>query len=179
MLTPTSSAAADCASARAVATPIRRPVKPPGPSPTAIRSTSANVSPSLLERLLREHEQLPPRAPGRSPATGSWRRSTPAPGRASSSDRDGGRGRGGVEAEDDHRVDRPLDADRAPVAAAVLEADARRDALGIQAGRRADLRPLDERHAVGRELVGEHAGILVVEVAEAVEVEMRDGTVPS
>ena len=38
-----------------------------------------------------------------------------------------------------------------------------------------DLRPLDERHTVGREVVGQQRRVLGAEVAEPVEVEVRDG----
>ena len=64
--------------------------------------------------------------------------------------------------------------DPAPVAAEVLEAHARRDVQPGQAVAR-DLGPLDERDAVGRELVVEQLGLLVAEaLREAVEVEVRD-----
>ena len=56
-LTPTSGSPRPCASARAVAMPIRSPVKLPGPTPTAIRSTSSQPTPGRRQRLLRRAQQ--------------------------------------------------------------------------------------------------------------------------
>ena len=52
VLTPTTGSPRPCASARAVAMPIRRPVKLPGPTPTASRSTSSQPTPARRQRLL-------------------------------------------------------------------------------------------------------------------------------
>ena len=65
-LTPTSGSPRACASARAVEIPIRSPVKLPGPTPTAIRSTSSQPSPACSERRL-GGAQEPVRVPGADP----------------------------------------------------------------------------------------------------------------
>ena len=61
--TPTSSDPRACASARAVAMPIRRPVNEPGPTPTAIRSTASQ--PPASARRARPRPAAPSRAGGR------------------------------------------------------------------------------------------------------------------
>ena len=64
---PTSSAPVACASARAVATPIRSPVNVPGPTPTAMRSTSAQARPASLEQPRARAAAAAAAWPGRSP----------------------------------------------------------------------------------------------------------------
>ena len=77
-LTPTSGSPLPCASARAVEIPIRSPVKLPGPTPTAIRSTCSQPSPACSSAA-----SAAPRSrfacPGRTPGSGSSRTSKTVP----------------------------------------------------------------------------------------------------
>ncbi len=67
------------------------------------------------------------------------------------------------------------DRDPAGVAAGVLERDARGDRdAGLGERLLGDRRPLDEGDPLGAEVVGQQRRVLVVEAAEAVEVEVRD-----
>ena len=77
--TPTSGRSRAWASARAVAMPSRRPVKPPGPTPTAIRSTASQPRPR--QRPPRPARAGGSRGAGRSPGGGSSRPRQPAAGR--------------------------------------------------------------------------------------------------
>ena len=76
--TPASGSPRAWASARAVAIPWRRPVKPPGPTPTAIRSTSSQPAPA---RSSTSSTSASRRVawPGRAPGSGSSRASTAGP----------------------------------------------------------------------------------------------------
>ena len=97
---PTSGIRRAWPSARAVATPIRRPVNVPGPMPTAIRSISAQRGGLTLEQLRDERHQLR-RVPWAN--AGGWIVSTLEFDAGFVVEQsDGGRRCGGVEAEDFH-----------------------------------------------------------------------------
>ena len=172
--TPTSSADSDCARPRAVATPTRRPVKVPGPTPTAMRSISRQLTPAATSssRAIASRRVA---CPGCAPAAGSSRacvvRRPPdaaqqrlpmwtCRGRARSR-----------RAVPRRRLGALVDVDPSPVAAAVTErhAHARARELGVRV-----LRPLDERDPSRPEVVGEQIGILALEARESVEIQVRD-----
>ena len=150
-----------------MATPSRRPVKPPGPIPTQMRATSSQPIAGLLERLLeqrlqrlgvaralaraRDRRGARPRArPPTSTATG-WRRS-----RVDADDR-GSRGRSRSGARRRRRARAGRGARRAG-----------------RPGVRGVLGPLDERdRVVGEERV-EQPGVLAAHPGEPVEVEVRE-----
>ena len=167
--TPTSGISRACASARALAIPIRSPVNVPGPVPTAIRSRSSQPAPAAsIEASASDRSAVVCR--GRVSGGGSSRRSIAVSSRPSGSSREPRppsprspcRGRG---SSPDHHL--------AHVRAAVLEADAGGDVR--QAGQRRLLltRPLDERDRVRAEIVGEQLGLLGGERRDPVEVDVR------
>ena len=82
---------------------------------------------------------------------------------------DGGRLRGRVEAEHDHRS---RDLDPPAILAAMGERDAQARARELALGVR---RPLDEGDPPRAEVVGEQVRVLLLEARQAVEVEVRDG----
>ena len=88
-----------------VATPMRRPVNVPGPTPTAIRSTLLQAQAGLARAARRRAAAVGWRARDARPCAGSSRACSVAPSARRSADR--GRGRGGVEAEHDHSAPAP------------------------------------------------------------------------
>ena len=92
--TPTSSAPVACASARAVATPIRRPVNVPGPTPTRDAVEVGERQARLVEQPRRRAAAAATAWPGRSPGAGSWRSSRSRRSATTVA------GRGGVEREE-------------------------------------------------------------------------------
>ena len=77
VLTPTIGSPRACASARAVAIPIRRPVKLPGPTPTASRSSASQPTPAASSASSAAASSRPACA-GRTPGAGSSRTSKTA-----------------------------------------------------------------------------------------------------
>ena len=151
-----------CASARAVAIPIRRPVKPPGPTPTAIRSTSSQPTPpsaSACSSSGSSRAAWSPREPvGRVVA----RLDDAAVGEQHAGD--GGR-RGRVDRDEDH-APRTSIRRRSPPACASVTWRAMRAAAEVGGGLRA-LGPLDERDRVGAEVRVEQPGVLVLAARRA------------
>ena len=89
-----------CASARAVAMPIRSPVNVPGPTPTAIRSTIVPADPGAVQDARPTAASGAWRVPGRRPpADRRARHTTTSP---SAAQGDGGGAGGGVEGQDPH-----------------------------------------------------------------------------
>ena len=166
--TPASGSPRACASARAVETPIRRPVNEPGPDPDrdrSIRGPAAGRSDRLLDRA--EQHRAVQRGGRRRPAGRGLSTGSRAAGH-----RDRRVRRGGVEAEDHRRH-----------STSTARADRRRRGRGAPQRRdraklaRGELGPLDERDRVGRQVVVEQARVLAREAAEPVEVEVGDGNV--
>ena len=149
--TPTSGRSRACASARAVAMPIRRPVKLPGPDADA-RAAPTSSQPDARRRASAVARPAPSssrRVAGPLAGRRVVARSTASPRRRRAAATDGRRRRG-VEAEDVHRRDASI---RAAVAAGVLEAHA-------HARRALELGPRASGHstnaiAVGPEVVVE------------------------
>ena len=156
------------ASARAVAIPIRRPVNVPGPTPTAIRSMSVQPEPAASSSSAISGSSVAGVA-GRVPGGGSSRRLERPPLGPVDSATVGRRGWRCRSARILTATARPI----APVAAGVLEPDARRDPA-----ERGDLAPRRCGHSTnaivsGAEVVGEQVGILAGEVGDPEQVEVR------
>src|ERR1035441_8129604 len=184
--TLTSSTASDCARPRAVAIPTRRPVKVPGPAPTAIRSISRQPTPSSSSSSRAGPNSLvacPGCSPGRSAGGGAQRAGPlaggaprgggrrelrscarpPGAGRPRSTGwRCRGRGRSSGVWPREAR-DELLDLDQSAVCAAVAEGDLQAGAgqLGC-----ALLRPLHERDATRPDVVLQQLRLLVLEAGE-------------
>lgn len=82
VLTPVTGMFRACANPRAVAMPMRRPVKLPGPTPTASRVTSSQPTPAAASASSAAPSRRAACA-GRSPGAGSSRTSNTAPSRSS------------------------------------------------------------------------------------------------
>ena len=150
-----------------MAIPIRSPVKPPGPAPTAIRPTPSQPVPASASSPLDEHEQPRRVVAARRPLRIVARLEDAVVVEQQPRDR---RRRRRVHAEDDHA---PCTSIAPPVAARVGQRDVPRDAAARQLrDRLGALRPLDERDRVRPEVRVEQARVLVGEAGEPVEVEV-------
>ena len=101
------------ASARAVAIPIRSPVNVPGPTPTAIRSTSSQPIPARSSTLDDQRQQ--PRGVAGPRARRAGRRARCRRRRRRLAQGDGGRASGGVEGQDPHAAARGTSAQRTSI----------------------------------------------------------------
>ena len=160
------------ASACAVAIPIRSPVNVPGPTPTAIRSTSSQPPSCASSSSISDQQLLRvPRAPagGRVVDRGEIRPSRRQTFGASSSRAARPRSRRrGVEGEHSHR-DLDRSRGRRRRGSSVTRRAIRPSSRDLLLGRR---RPFDEGDRVRADVVGEQVGILVAQRAEPVEVEV-------
>ena len=167
--TATSSAPVAWASERAVATPIRSPVKVPGPTPAPIRSTSPQPSAASASS---SSQRASRRCAWRGPFAG--RRIIAACqhlARREAKTRDGRRRRR-VEGQQSAHVVRSIVISRSsgPRCSSRTRAAIRAPRSWIAVG----VRPLDEGHPVGADLLLEQRRVLVVRPGQAVEVEVRD-----
>ena len=132
------------ASARAVAIPIRSPVNVPGPTPTAIRSTSSQPTPAALEHLDDQRQQARGVAAGARPARGSSRALERDAVRIADSATAVARG-GGVEGQDPHAISTQPRSSPPACSSRTRAAIARQARASVRLAAR---RPLDERDRV-------------------------------